>query len=549
MNKKEDNSLVVRYYTSEKLTLVIGLLLIFWHVLGIQDPMTVPLLNIKLHDPNKFSLATTLVLLILVTFTVIEWKQSSESARQYGLSRIRFVVTLIIASVSLWMTLPILTKETSLANVPRVWYLCYLALGVGIGTFSLLLAFSTLMIRSKEEARRLDLPRIPMATRSQYMAGGPILLVLLAGFYVMNHYAPLTLLPLTSWLTGLPIVLFLIRDVSDLLFHRDEEGNRVSYQERIAQFKEIHSQHDYLYVLNCHGNQAIAAIDIPTKAGPNKIQKAIRQHFAKDSGNMELRIQTLENFNVRIFPKANNPENDAPENHGVVIERPDPKAAGLRVRVWPKKEDPPRNVKELTLGFDILARHLDEFIYSHKTGNCETTELVRYALNRSVEETLKQEIEFPLHAAVTMGRQDAVEEYLSQGIDVNERATYGWTPLLMATAQGYPKLVRCMLDYGANPDIPNLNGITPLMYAARYGNIEIAKSLVDFGAAINQQDVFGDTALAVAVQNGHESIARMLLSKKASVSTRNIEEETPLDLAYKRRQGKIARLLRQNMNG
>jgi hypothetical protein len=153
---------------------------------------------------------------------------------------------------------------------------------------------------------------------------------------------------------------------------------------------------------------------------------------------------------------------------------------------------------------------------------------------------------FPLHDAAFAGRLDLIEQLLANGKSINQQAGNGWSPLLVAVAQGHPKIVKYMLERGANPDIANLQRITPLMYAARYGNREIAKMLLDFGAKLDLQDSFGETALAVAVRVGQEPLVRLFISKGAKIDTRStLENESPLESAHRLGFGKIARLLRK----
>lgn len=539
-------SLVGRYYSAEKLTLLTGLILILGEAVGLDNMNRVPFLNVELRDPGKFILASTIVLLASVVFAVIEWKQSSEIARRNGLSRLRFGATLGVAFLALWLNLPTLTKKTSLVGIPRPWYGGYLALGLGIGMCLSILIFATLMIRTKDETIRLALPRVPVATRSQYIVWGPVLVALISVYVVANKYAPLAILPLAPWLTGLPILALLLGDVTNLFLGRDATGKIVSYRERLARLKEIHSMHDYFYLLNAQGSQAVSSVKVPASANPQELQEAIREHFAADSGNIEFRTQTLEEFEIRFYPKDSDGKNQTPENLGVAVQLADPSANGVRVRVLPKgKEDDPEYVKELTVRPEMLEQHASEFLLANRGRGFTMTQLLSHAINRSVVETLEQEVRFPLYAAACIGRQDLVEELLGKGRDVNERAAYGWTPLLMASAQGYQKMVKLMLERGANPDIPNVHGITPLMYAARYGNVPIANSLIDFGASRDLQDVYGDTALTVAVRSGHKAMVRLLLSKGANAEIRNRDGQTPLDLAYKLGQGRIARLLRR----
>jgi ankyrin repeat protein len=149
-----------------------------------------------------------------------------------------------------------------------------------------------------------------------------------------------------------------------------------------------------------------------------------------------------------------------------------------------------------------------------------------------------------LHRLVESGQEKAVAEAIRNHCDVNEKAEAGWTPLLYASAQGYPRIARILLDAGANPDIGNVRGFTPLMYSARYGNIEVCEILLDHHASVNIQDVYGMTALIVASRDGHIEIVKRLLRAKADLTIATREGKRALDFAYACGHGKIAKMLK-----
>ncbi|MGH8546384.1 MAG: ankyrin repeat domain-containing protein, partial [Gammaproteobacteria bacterium] len=169
--------------------------------------------------------------------------------------------------------------------------------------------------------------------------------------------------------------------------------------------------------------------------------------------------------------------------------------------------------------------------------------VLSYALNEAVK-TLVFHEPAPLFAAAMQGKEDEVANLLTQEVDVNERAAAGWNALLAATAQGYPKIMKRLLDAGANPDIGNLHSITPIMYAARYGNVESCKLLLDYGADINLQDWSDQTALMVATRTGHVEVAAMLIDAGADLTIKDEESRSALDICTQLKQGQIAKLIR-----
>ncbi len=81
---------------------------------------------------------------------------------------------------------------------------------------------------------------------------------------------------------------------------------------------------------------------------------------------------------------------------------------------------------------------------------------------------------------------DALRTLLAKGADVDESAasgpTAGYTSLMTAVRNGAPKLVRFLLDNGANVNARAKNGTTPLALAKQAENTEVIKLLQAAGA-------------------------------------------------------------------
>lgn len=546
MTENDSGALVDRYYNAERLTIIISLVLIFYQVFGLDEFTSIPVIDVKLREPAQFPFAATIVLVIALAFTIIEWMQSSGVARHKFIFRIRLAITLAFAYVATWLNYPALIKDTPFSTIPWLWVLCYTSIGFGIGALLSVLILSTLMIRSAEQARQTDLPRIPVAAQRQYIIWGPIIFALIISVFVANHYSPKELLPLVPFLIGIPALIPLISLIANLFFHHDINGKRLSFSKRISLLKEAFHTHDYMYYLAEEGGKAATELSIPKNEKPFKLQRSIREAFAIDRRPIDFRAETLKEISMRIMTVDGNPANQSPENIVVKIETSDSSDEYVPVCIFiPELNEK----KELLVKKNIIEKHATNYLRNNAEREIHQQEYFSYSINQAVIETIEAEFKTPLHAAATSGRQETLETYLAKGHDINERDASGWTPLLHAVAQGYASMVQFILEKGANPDISNYLGITPIMYAARYGNTNIAKQLLDFGAKLELKDKYGDTALAVAVRNGHKAIVELLLSKGASINNKNIEGLTPLDIAYKEKQGKIARLLRKQIAG
>ena len=69
----------------------------------------------------------------------------------------------------------------------------------------------------------------------------------------------------------------------------------------------------------------------------------------------------------------------------------------------------------------------------------------------------------------------------------------GETALYLATDRNQTKVVKTLLDLGANPNLANLDGVTPFHIACANGVLEIVKMLKQSGVNVNSQDDSGDS--------------------------------------------------------
>ncbi|MEV5573129.1 ankyrin repeat domain-containing protein [Spirillospora sp. NPDC052269] len=89
--------------------------------------------------------------------------------------------------------------------------------------------------------------------------------------------------------------------------------------------------------------------------------------------------------------------------------------------------------------------------------------------------------------ACERGHVDYVREILKTGIDVDHVNNLNWTGLLEAIVLGdgstpYQRIVRLLIDAGANVDLADGEGVTPLQNAVRRNQPEIAALLQSAGA-------------------------------------------------------------------
>ncbi|XP_067091228.1 ankyrin repeat, SAM and basic leucine zipper domain-containing protein 1 [Osmerus mordax] len=185
-----------------------------------------------------------------------------------------------------------------------------------------------------------------------------------------------------------------------------------------------------------------------------------------------------------------------------------------------------------------------------------------------------------LKRAIDTGNVHLVQELLDNGLDVETRLGFEWTPLMCAVHVAHcelavlllnrgasanfsrdqytvlmaavtasaseDKIVKCvelLLSRNANANTFNKTNMTCLMLAAREGYSQVINLLVSHGAEVNAQDGHGYTALMMAVQYGKEQAVLKLLQLGADRSIKNRTEKTAADLATVFKQSQITRIL------
>jgi hypothetical protein len=100
----------------------------------------------------------------------------------------------------------------------------------------------------------------------------------------------------------------------------------------------------------------------------------------------------------------------------------------------------------------------------------------------------------PLFQDVERGALSAIERYLTQGGDVGARNEHGHTLLMAAAIYRWPKLVRLLLQNGANLEARDHMGRTALHHAALH-SVDSVKHLLAAGADASARDAQGKSVL------------------------------------------------------
>ena len=107
-----------------------------------------------------------------------------------------------------------------------------------------------------------------------------------------------------------------------------------------------------------------------------------------------------------------------------------------------------------------------------------------------------------LHSAAVEGRMSDVRRLLKDRVDVNAADEAGSTPLHFASQQGYDEIAEALLDAGALVDVKDSWGNTPLWKAvfAFQGDPRLVRLLLERGANPDAVNNSGRTPRGMAAK-------------------------------------------------
>ena len=114
------------------------------------------------------------------------------------------------------------------------------------------------------------------------------------------------------------------------------------------------------------------------------------------------------------------------------------------------------------------------------------------------------------------------------------------TPLLLAMGKHWFKLIRTLLDNGADANAENNDGKTPLPMLSEHWWLHseddvlcTARSLLEHGAEVDKRDKPNQTPLLLAMVRGRFKLAQIFLEHGANANIESKDGKTPLDLLAK----------------
>ncbi len=200
-------------------------------------------------------------------------------------------------------------------------------------------------------------------------------------------------------------------------------------------------------------------------------------------------------------------------------------------------------------GADKESKNWDNETPLHLASEKGHLEIVKYLVeNGACKESNK--ILTPLHLASKKGHLEIVQYLVENGADKEAKVkwnpttrdlvldcckvsigNHSQTPLHFASAEGHFKVVKYLVEKGADIETKTEWKISPLYMASAKRHFEIVKYLVEKGADIDSKDNLNQTSLHIASKKGHVEIVKYLVENGANIQAKTNNRQTPLDLA------------------
>ena len=241
---------LVPEYHRARLVVVTCSLFIILGRLGVGFEGKIPLLNISLPDPTQFQYVLACILAYGLLRLSIEWVQSEPQRRCRLASRLDLTLTLAFGACAATILATELLPPISIPNVSIVSSVAIVAIGLAVGELINISISNLFLIRSAEEARRLALPRVPVAVRATYHFAYFVLPALLTLLLLTPSFdSPMS--EIWLWLLLAPVAVLLLSDLTALTLRRHTmpDGSVVSRDEFMHKLRAAFDRHDAHYQL------------------------------------------------------------------------------------------------------------------------------------------------------------------------------------------------------------------------------------------------------------------------------------------------------------
>lgn len=185
--------------------------------------------------------------------------------------------------------------------------------------------------------------------------------------------------------------------------------------------------------------------------------------------------------------------------------------------------------KANNLSEDIIKKYIDFFAKARNI-KVEIPDFTKPIKFRNKENNNEQ-----LFNLIRTNEPRDIEDLLknNSNININQKNQHGSTPLILATYSGHLKIVKILIENGADINLTSNDKTTPLIWATVGSHTAIVRYLLNNNADINAKDKHGFTALMWAASKSNESLIKIFLQYDADTQIKNYNSESASELAKK----------------
>lgn len=140
-----------------------------------------------------------------------------------------------------------------------------------------------------------------------------------------------------------------------------------------------------------------------------------------------------------------------------------------------------------------------------------------------------------------------VKLLVEHGADVNLQGFRNFTPIRIAAQNGHLEIVKYLAEQGADIDFKAMDGATPLEHAASKGHLDVVAYLVESGANVDNVDAEGDFPLGEAAKKGYTAIIEVLIGAGADLQLKDSLNRTAVEIAEAEGQTEAAAVIRKHL--
>jgi len=134
-----------------------------------------------------------------------------------------------------------------------------------------------------------------------------------------------------------------------------------------------------------------------------------------------------------------------------------------------------------------------------------------------------------IHDEVCKGNLEKVKSILDQKIDINEKDSFGSSPLHYAARNSHTDIIKILLEGKADVNIKDKHGFTPLHEAVNSAMAKTIPILLDYKADLNIKDHYQNTPIDILE-------GRLEKPEILSIIQKEVEYKKEKELFHKQKQ-------------